>query len=149
MMAMYGARIVAKHNMTDRDDDELARLAWGNMTLKQMLKWRWYFEYRACLIQVRYPRAWVRLSFVKEKPDTRTALNIAQNRLTACRSTLTKHLNRIDKAREQWRQDDPMGLTKIEDTPNWKKVVAKTVRLKHELLEAELTVKRIKASPIE
>jgi hypothetical protein len=52
-------------------------------------------------------------------------------------------LNKIDKAREEWRISDPMGLTSIEDLPEWHKVVAKTVRLKHEKLEAELTVQRL------
>lgn len=140
-MISYKVIITAKHRHSDNEADEIARLIWKNMTFNQITKWRWYFEYRACLLQVQNPRAHVRLVRSKEHPDTRTALNIAQNRLTACRSTLTKHLNKVDKAREQWRISDPMGLTSIEDTPNWDKVIAKTVRLKNELLEAELTVK--------
>lgn len=143
MMAMYAVRIRAKHRMSDRDEQSAAHFEWTGLTLKQLTKWRWYFDYRACLVQVQFPRAQVRMTILKVEPDTRTALNIAQNRLTACRSTLTKHLNKVDKAREQWRISDPIGLTSIEDIPNWHKVVAKTVRLKHEKLEAELTVERL------
>ncbi len=140
-MISYAVLITAKRRPSDNEANEIARLSWKGMTFDQFTKWQWYFEYRACLLQVQNPRAHVRLTRRREAPDTRTALNIAQNRLTACRSTLTKHLNKVDKAREQWRIDDPMGLTSIEDFPNWNKVVAKTIRLKNELMEAELTVK--------
>jgi hypothetical protein len=142
-MISYAVLITAKRRPSDSEEAEIARLSWKGMTFDQFTKWRWYFEYRACLLQVQNPRAHVRLTRRREAPDTRTALNIAQNRLTACRSTLTKHLNKVDKAREQWRISDPMGLTSIEDIPNWPKVVAKTVRLKHEKLDAELTVQRL------
>jgi hypothetical protein len=143
MMAMYAVRIRAKHRMSDRDEQSAAHLEWTGLSLKQLTKWRWYFDYRACLIQVQYPRAQVRMTILKIEADTRTALNIAQNRLTACRSTLTKHLNKVDKAREQWRISDPMGLTSIEDTVLWPKVIIKTSRLKNELQAAEITVQQL------
>ena len=34
---------------------------WENLSYQMISKWEWYFKYRAALLQIKYPKYWVKL----------------------------------------------------------------------------------------
>ena len=107
------------------------------MTFQFYCRWKWYFEYRAALLKVKYPKANVEIrhgsydyvlkaDFYEEK---------LRNLLTASKGKKTEFENKIKKARENWNSFFP-----IEEDVNWGKVQAKLKAYTEsvELLERDL-----------
>ncbi len=68
---------------------------WEGYKLDQFMKWEWYFRYRACLLQIKYPKNLVR--FVKIRKEEKDNFKILQediqhlkNRISAKKGVITK-----------------------------------------------------------
>jgi hypothetical protein len=88
--------------------------SWDNLTFELACKYKWYFTYRAALLQVKYPKHSVDLSIVKYIPDTRSDLEKIrkrwQNMVVFSKGKVTNVENKIALARKNW-----MKLFPIED----------------------------------
>lgn len=91
----------------------------NDMDVDFFMRWKWFFEYRAALLRVQNPRAFVELthgSYVYVFPEDEYKEKV-NNLLLAAKRNLTKFKRQIDEARNNWNEFFP-----IEDHPKWKKV---------------------------
>ena len=74
-------------------------MEWKNMRMDTVLKWEWYFKYRAALLQVKYPK--YRVDFIKYSKEpvdlTKEQIQLKQkkSRTTTCKRMITKINNKI------------------------------------------------------
>lgn len=113
--------------------EHVEKIVWRGMSFQHMQRWEWYFRYREALLRVRYPRHYIEYGVYSYMPAGSESVNMDAHRLALAKRQLTKFRLKIADKREQWLRSDPMGLTRIEDTPNWLKV---TERL--EVLESNV-----------
>jgi hypothetical protein len=69
-------------------------LIWDSMPFEMLQRWKWYFEYRAALLKVQYPRIRVEVTtgLSEKKKDMAT---VYKNRITSAKSQLTKSKNKL------------------------------------------------------
>lgn len=94
----------------------------NEMTLEFFNRWEWYFEYRAALLKVKYPKSYVQLfrgPYEYELPED-LYLKKVQNRYLSDKRQLTKFNNKLEDIRNRWNE-----LFPIEDHPDWIKVMTK------------------------
>lgn len=97
-------------------------------------KWKWYFEYRAALLKVKYPRGLVELSmgaYDYELPSD-TYKEKLSNMIRAAKRNCTILDKKIDRAKKHWNQ-----LFPIEQHPDYTKVVQKQKRYQEKLIQLE------------
>lgn len=77
----------------------IERLVWDNLRLEIILKWEWYFNYRAALLQIKYPRYRVEIKRGQRDPEGLTKVQIdnrvKKNRITTCKRMITKITNAL------------------------------------------------------
>jgi len=94
----------------------------NDMTFDFIIRWKWYFIYRAALLQVKYPRGFVEFThggyeyILPEDEHKKKVYNL----LVAAKRKRTEFENKIVKARQQWDE-----LFPIEEHPYWVKVEEK------------------------
>lgn len=110
-------------------------IEWRNMWWHMRQKWSWYFTYRAALLQVKHPRAYVEMKWGNSPAEGNQLLTSMRNRAIRKRGQITNMENRIALARKHW-----CSLFPIEDDDTFKKVSAKLERIRAELaaLESEI-----------
>ena len=109
------------------------------LTFAIIVKWSWYFEYRAALIKVVNPRFKVDLDikgydYVEPKQEKEKKM---RDKIKGKKATITKFENILKKAKDEWNY-----LFPIEDDEHYIKAVDKLERLKCELrnLEKEIGI---------
>ncbi len=103
---------------------------WDNLRFELSNKYRWYFKYRAALLQVKYPKCDVDYRWGHSKPQGKILEYQLINRIKGKKATITKYENRLEMARKEW-----TGFFPIEDDLLYKRAVDKINRLKQELKE--------------
>jgi len=94
----------------------------NDMTFDFIIRWKWYFKYRAALLQVKYPRGFVEFTHggydyvLPEDVHKKKVYNL----LVAAKRKRTEFENKITHARKNWCE-----LFPIEDHPQWVKVEEK------------------------
>lgn len=69
-------------------------LIWDDMPFEMLKRWKWYFEYRAALLKVQYPRIRVELTTgVSEKK--RDLATVYKNRIISGKGEITKWKNKL------------------------------------------------------
>jgi hypothetical protein len=101
-----------------QDPEPIESLSWI-FHASIVLRWDWYFKYRAALMQVKYPKAHITFSINMYEEDSRSKLQQALAEEIKRRTQITRIKNRFSAAVKQWRQNDPLGLTPIEEHPNY------------------------------
>ncbi len=94
----------------------------NNMTLDFFNRWKWYFKYRAALIQVQNPHSPVEFEYGSYEyilPSDEYQKKMV-NRLLSAKRNLTKYENKLNFIKENWDE-----LFPIEEHPKWKNVVEK------------------------
>lgn len=112
--------------------NQLAFMKWSNMRMDTRVKYDWYFKYRAALLQVKYPRARVEITWGSEEATGRTKEQLLKAKIKGKKATLTKYnniLNEYVKKRN--------SLFPIDDDPSYQNAIAKIKRLKCELESLE------------
>ena len=83
--------------------DVIEFLIWKNMDFKLVFKWDWYFQYRAALLQVKYPKYRVEYDRWSTTAEGRTLQRIELDkktkRITVCKRMITKCKNSIESYR--------------------------------------------------
>lgn len=94
----------------------------NEMSIDFFMRWKWYFEYRAALLRVQNPHAFIELthgSYEFTLPDEEYRIK-TYNLLLGAKRKKTEFQNKIDYAKKNWNE-----LFPIEDHPLWKKVEEK------------------------
>lgn len=69
-------------------------LLWDNMPFEMLKRWKWYFEYRAALLKVQYPRIRVEVTTgISEKK--RDLVTVYKNKIISGKSQVTKWKNKL------------------------------------------------------
>ncbi len=80
--------------------DPIETFEWLDMRAQIVIKWDWYFKYRAALLQVKYPRYLVQLVMWNTEPSEFTKAQLEEQvrkrRITTCKRMITKISNGIN-----------------------------------------------------
>lgn len=77
--------------------NRIAFLYWDNMTFEIRMKYNWYFKYRAALLQVQNPKAYVEMLWGNIEASDKTLKDILTNRVSSAKREVTKWQNIVDK----------------------------------------------------
>ena len=113
----------------------LENLYWGNMRFEIRTKYNWYFQYRAALMQVKYPKGYIDFKWGYQEPTGKTLEQILRNRLIRKKGKITEFTNKLKRAEDKYNE-----LFPIEQHPIYIKCLEKLNRLRVEktILEKEL-----------
>lgn len=94
----------------------------SDMTLNFYMRWKWYFDYRAALLRVNNPKAYIDYhtgpyDYILPEDEYKTKL---RNLIIAAKSKKTEYSRKIEHVKRNWNQ-----LFPIEDDPKWYKVMEK------------------------
>lgn len=112
--------------------DSIERLYWNDMRLDTRNRYGWYFNYRAALLQVKYPKYRIEYHWGNEPAVGKSKIEYIKSRISAKKRTISKYNNIINNARANWNE-----LFPIEEHELYIKGIAKIERLKNELIEIE------------
>ena len=85
-------------------------------------RWKWFFEYRAALLRVKYPKAFIEYTHSPYEyvlPEEKYREKV-KNQYLSDKCQLTKFQNKLNYVLANWNE-----LFPIEENPNWKKIVEK------------------------
>lgn len=91
----------------------------NEMRVEFYQKWKWYFEYRAALLRVKFPKAYIKLEtgpYEYVLPEDKYQEKV-KNRYLSDKRQLTKFKNQLNSIRKNWNE-----LFPIEENPDWIKV---------------------------
>ena len=94
----------------------------SDMTIEFYYRWKWYFEYRAALLRVKYPKSFISLTqgaydYVLPEDELRTKL---ENKIRAAKSMITQIDRKVQNLIDNWSE-----LFPIEHHPDWTRIVQK------------------------
>ena len=94
----------------------------NEMRVDFFVRWKWYFEYRAALLRVKYPKGYIKLEtgpYEYVLPEDKY-LEKVKNQYLSDKRQLTKFKNKLNYIRKNWNE-----LFPIEENPDWIKVTKK------------------------
>lgn len=112
----------------------ITHLQWKDMSLNHLSRWQWYFDYRAALLKVKYPRSKVEISTGQTKPCTKSVENFFKDKIAGKKRMITKISNAIEKYKEYKIRTDIFGIENDTELP---KAEAKLEKYKIELAEVQ------------
>jgi hypothetical protein len=101
---------------------------WSDMKWQLRVRYQWYFNYRAALLQVKYPRYIVEVISGNEPAKGKALEQIKEDKRRAKKAKITQYKNKLQKARQNW-----TSLFPIEEDELYQKAVQKINRLELEL----------------
>lgn len=108
-------------------------MQWTNLKLDFIFKWEWYFNYRAALLQIKYPKADVRIIKWQSDPIGRTKeqinVDLKKKRIVTCKRMITKLSNKINT----YEKEQSSTLIPFLDNKNYLKAKTKKEEYKKEL----------------
>ena len=125
-------RIVVRKGRAPYSDKYEEPLLWRDMTFDHFRRWEWYFKYRAALLQVAYPKAYVDYSTGKYDARGRDLVKDLKNRWIARKRKVSEWKNKLERAKKGYNEMFP-----IEEHPVYVKAVEKLAHYTKELEIAE------------
>lgn len=126
-------RIFVKISFNEKGISALRKTVYfrNEMGVDFFQRWRWYFEYRAALLLVKHPKAFIELThgpyeYVLPEDEYREKV---KNRYFSDKRQLTRFDNKLKQLCKNWDQ-----LFPIEEYPDWIKITKKK-----EWYDAQLT----------
>lgn len=125
-------RIFVKITFNEKGKSALRECVYfrNEMMVDFYIRWKWYFEYRAALLRVKYPRAFIEYvsgPYQYELPDDKYKEKV-KNRYLSDKRQLAKFKNKLNSIRKNWNELFPIeenpNYRKIEEKLNWYKVQA-------------------------
>ena len=113
---------ISLHRNTYKASDAKVMYYKKDLTFELFNRWKWFFRYRAALIQVQHPKQFVELEFIKVKftPDLQVLLKRAKDKFIGAKATLTKYQNKKKEMEDNWNE-----LFPIEQPPKFMFVMDK------------------------
>lgn len=128
---LYGYIIIV-YAGTFANSNRLITLKWVDLRFDLAVKYKWYFEYRAALLRVKYPKNCIVANSIFCEMTKKGNLDNLKSSLANARKNYTKNQNLLDKAVENWN-----SLFPIIDDVDYKKAFSKVQLLKSKVLELE------------
>ena len=94
----------------------------NEMNVEFFQRWKWYFEYRAALLRVNFPRAFVKFetgNYEYVLPEDKYREKV-KNMYLSNKRQLTKFNNKLTQLYANWNE-----LFPIEENPDWVKITKK------------------------
>lgn len=123
-------------------------LRWKDMSMEVRRKWQWYFEYRAALLKIAYPKALVEMKWGSEEAKDNTRIHILTKRLIAKKGQYTKARKKLAALEKEYNDNLFASQTmEIGDyLQGYDKAVEKLNRKKSEMEAMEAEIKSLKDS---
>ena len=121
-------------------------MIWEEMRLDHLTRWNWYFEYRAALLKVKYPRCKVILSTGQSAPTTKTLENFYKDKIAGKKRMITKLSNALSKYENELLNTSLFGVDNEDELIS--KAKTKISKYKIELKELEEEYDKCKVSII-
>lgn len=101
---------------------EIDHLHWYAMSFEVRTKWNWYFNYRAALMQVHHPKAYIDYRWGHEEPKTEhDTVLLLKRQITSKKRKITEIKNKLEYAQQyyngymvQWKKQQENLLIKDE-----------------------------------
>lgn len=84
--------------------DTIEYLCWKGLTNDQFIKWSWYFEYRAALLRVKYPKNRIDTGRIEEPLTPKVEKDLIAKKIKAQRSKVTKYENKLSTFKLEFEQ---------------------------------------------
>jgi len=101
-----------------------------------VVKWDWYFKYRAALVQVQNPRAEVHVYMGRELKSPVDLEKNKKNKVRACKAKITEMKNKLQRAYAKAAETELFGIDDHPHVVNWK---ARLEKKEAELLKYQET----------
>jgi hypothetical protein len=79
----------------DKKREKVEFLSWSGLKWELRLKYNWYFNYRAALLQVKYPKFQVQTTWGNEPATGKTLEEIRKSKISSKKATITKAKNNL------------------------------------------------------
>lgn len=115
---------------------ELEKLQWMFFTHEAVTRWKWYFKYRAALLQIKYPKYDVEIKYsTSDMKSTNQEINLLKRRITAKKRKVTEFYNKAEAIRSSYNE-----LFPVEQNPEYSTYKQIYLKKKEELavLEKEM-----------
>ena len=101
---------ISLHRNTYKASDAKVMYYKKDLPFELFMRWKWFFRYRAALIQVQHPKQFVELEFIKVKftPDLQVLLKRAKDKFIGAKATLTKYQNKKKEMEDNWNELFPI-----------------------------------------
>ena len=113
-------------------------LFWNGLSMEQMNKWRWYFIYRAALLQVKYPRLRVEHQWGSSPAEGKSLINALISRRSFYAGRITMWSRKIREAEQEWNE-----LFPIQEHALYQKAIAKLQATREELKRIENELEKL------
>jgi hypothetical protein len=102
----------------------------NEMTVPFYARWSWYFEYRAALLRIKYPKAYTELIHGTHQyiPKAEELRKKQYDKIISKKAKITQVKNRIKRAEAEWRE-----LWHIEENQQYQEAIKKLFELEEEL----------------
>lgn len=131
----YGCAIML-HRLPFRASDAKAIMVWENLPFHTYMRFRWYFRYRAAMIQVQHPKQLVEILETRQQLSIQQAEELhLKNKIIRAKADITKINNAIEKHRP--RHQPTFFEPTFEDTIAYKKALEKLDQLRLKLQNLE------------
>jgi hypothetical protein len=78
--------------------DLITQLRWDNLTFEVRTKWHWYFEYRAALIKVKYPKSYIEQTWGKKEITNESPEQLIRYKIKKRRTVLKRKITQFKNA---------------------------------------------------
>lgn len=117
----------------------IEKLSWTGLPWNTRLKFDWYFKYRAALLQVKYPRFDVEITWGNVPSEGKSRAQLLENHISSKKGQLTKKENLLKAFINSWD-----SLFPYQEEVLYQKAVAKIETLRFELKELEIELSQLK-----
>lgn len=125
-----------------------AKLAhhWTGYRFDNFMRWKWYFRYRAALLQVQNPKCYIEMKEYQYdvELDKKEAERHHRAKLTAARRKLTEAINKVERGKKEWNK-----LFSFEEYPDYQRAseIIEGYKARIVRLEEEINAKYPTATP--
>ena len=101
---------ISLHRNTYKASDAKVMYYKKGLSFELFNRWKWFFRYRAAMIQVQHLKQFVELEFIKVKftPDLQVLLKRAKDKFIGAKATLTKYTNKKKEMEDDWNELFPI-----------------------------------------
>jgi hypothetical protein len=112
---------------------EVEKLRWHFFTDKLYKRWKWFFKYRAALLQIKYPKFDVEIKcYTSDVKSQKQEINLIERKISAKKRKVTEFFNKAERVKL-----DHNELFPIEDNPIYQYLKDIEIRKRKELEQLE------------
>lgn len=112
----------------------LEYLKWDDLTFEMMTKWKWYFEYRAALLKVKYPKSYIEIQQDKKEINESSSSQLQGYRRKKEITELKRKISLYKGAVIKYEKEQEMKLIKDYYNQKYINTIEKIKELERELI---------------